>query len=196
MNRSASAFAPGPWLLAALIVAAALSRLLPHPPNFSPIIAMALFGGAYFASRRWALALPLIAMALSDLALAALRGGTWAAYFSPAYLPSLLANYACIALAAVIAMHGLRGNATAGRVLGYSLGGSLLFFALSNFAVWLTAQSVPGYPACSAGLAPCYAAALPFLQWTVLGTLAYAAALFGGFALLRKRLPALRAQTA
>lgn len=195
MNRSASAFAPGPWLLAALIVAAALSRLLPHPPNFSPIIAIALFAGAHFASRRWAVALPLIAMAISDIALAAVRGGTWADYFSAAYLPSLLANYGCIALTVGIALYGLRGKTNAPRVLGFSLGGSLLFFAVSNFAVWLTSHSVPGYPACSAGLAPCYVAALPFLQWTVLGTVAYAAVLFGGFTLLRRQLPTLHAQT-
>ena len=61
MNRPASdsAFAPGPLVLAGLIVAAALTRVLPHPPNFSPVEAMALFGGAYFASRRWAFIVPL-----------------------------------------------------------------------------------------------------------------------------------------
>ena len=55
-----------------MIVAAALSRLLPHPPNFSPVEAMALFGGAYFASRAWAVAVPLLAMLLSDLVMAAM----------------------------------------------------------------------------------------------------------------------------
>jgi hypothetical protein len=54
---------------------------------------------------------------------------------------------------------------------------------------------VPGYPACTTGLVPCYAAAVPFFQWTVLGTLFYSALLFGGFALLRRAVPALRAQT-
>ena len=44
-------FAPGPWALAVMILLAALSRLLPHPPNFSPVEAIALFGGAFFASR-------------------------------------------------------------------------------------------------------------------------------------------------
>ena len=60
----------------------------------------------------------------------------------------------------------------------------------------LTAIAVPGYPACNAGLAACYVAGIPFFQWTVLGTLFYAALLFGGFELLRKRMPALQAQTA
>ena len=53
MNRPASEslLAPGPLVLAGMIVVAALTRLLPHPPNFSPVEAVALFGGAYFASR-------------------------------------------------------------------------------------------------------------------------------------------------
>lgn len=209
MKRSESnaAFAPGPWVLVAMIAAAAMSRLLPHPPNFAPIEAMALFGGAYFASRRLAFMVPLLAMAASDLLLGALRGGTWLEYFTtPQYLPALLANYACIALTVVLAF-GLRSRVSGARVLGYSLAGSVLFFALSNFVTWLTAFAVPNYAqwamafatpnnvACTTGLLPCYVAALPFFQWTVLGTLFYSAVLFGGFALLRRQLPALRAQT-
>lgn len=195
-SRSASLFAPGPWLLAGMIVAAALSRLLPHPPNFSPLIAIALFAGAYFGSRAWAVAVPLLAMLLSDIALSAVHGGFWLDYVRNAdYLTSLLANYGSVALAVLMGF-GLRGKVSGGRVLGFSLAGSLLFFAISNFAVWLTAFHVPYYPACSAGLVPCYVAALPFLQWTVLGTLVYAAVLFGGFALLRQRLPALGLHTA
>jgi hypothetical protein len=197
MNRppSASNFAPGPLLLAALVVAAALTRLLPHPPNFSPVEAIALFGGAYFASRAWAVLVPLAGLLLSDLALGAIKGDTYLQYFtSSTYLPSLLAIYACVALCSLLGF-GLRGRVDGARVLGYSLAGSVVFFALSNLATWLTAIAVPGYPACNTGLAACYVAALPFFQWTVLGTLSYSALLFGGFALLRRKLPALRAQT-
>lgn len=197
MNRpeSPSSFAPGPWVLASMIVVAAMSRLLPHPPNFSPIEAVALFGGAYFASRAWALLVPLLAMMASDVVLGYTLGGTYAEYFTTAhYLPGLLANYACIVLTVLLAS-GLRGRVSGGRVLAYSLTGSVLFFVVSNFALWLTAFAVPGGLACSSGLAPCYVAAIPFFQWTVLGTLFYAALLFGGFALVRQRLPSLRAQT-
>ena len=68
MNRPASSlFAPGPLALSGLIVLAALSRLLPHPPNFSPVEAIALFGGAYFASRAWAVVVPLVGMFLSEV---------------------------------------------------------------------------------------------------------------------------------
>src|SRR5690606_42024641 len=121
--------------------------------------------------------------------------GTYLAYFAAAgYLPSLAANYLCTALTVGLAF-GLRGRVNGTRVLGYSLAGSVLFFVVSNFAVWVTAFVVPGYPACSTGLLPCYVAAIPFFKNTLLGTLFYSAVLFGGFALLRSRLPALRAQT-
>ncbi|MEE7546471.1 hypothetical protein HF319_04960 [Xanthomonas sp. Kuri4-1] len=198
-------------MLAGLILLAALSRLLPHPPNFSPVEAIALFGGAHFASRRWALLVPLAGMALSDIALALIGGvgylpvpgigpghgdaSSYLEYLTRAsYLPALLAVYGCIVLCTLLGF-GLRGRVNGPRVLGYALAGSALFFVLSNFATWLTAFAVPGYPACSTSLTSCYAAALPFLQWTVLGTLTYSALLFGGFALLRRRLPALRLQT-
>ena len=190
MNRSAAdtAFAPGPLVLAALIFVAALSRLLPHPPNFSPVEAIALFGGAYFASRAWALAVPLIALLVSDLVMGAVIGAGYASYIGGV---SFWSVYACIALSTLLGF-GLRGKVGGARVLGYSLAGSVLFFIVTNFGAWLGS---PIYPQSGAGLAAAYAAGIPFFQWTVLGTLAYAAVLFGGFALLRRRLPVLRAQT-
>lgn len=198
MTRAAApstAFAPGPLALTGMILLAALSRLLPLPPNFAPIEAIALFGGAYFARKQLAFIVPVLAMLLSDLVLGMVRGDTYLAYFTnAAYLPSLLANYLSIAATVALAF-GLRGRVNGARVLGYSLGGSVLFFAVSNFAVWLTAFIVPGYPACDISLAACYAAALPFFKNTVMSTLAYSAVLFGAFALLRSRVPALRAQT-
>ena len=103
-----------------------------------------------------------------------------------------LAIYACIALSAVLGF-GLRGRVKSLRVLGYSLAGSLLFFLVTNFAVWLTATDVVAHPACTASLGACYLAGLPFLKWTVLGTLFYAALLFGGYELLQRHVPALRA---
>lgn len=197
MTRPASAIslAPGPLVLAAMIVLAAMSRWLPLPPNFAPIEAIALFGGAYFANRRLAFLVPVLAMLLSDVVLGFARGAVYLDYLtSAAYLPSLVANYLCI-LATVALAFGLRGRVNGARVLGYSLAGSVLFFAVSNFAVWVTAFAVPGYPACSTGLLPCYVAALPFFKTTLLSTLAYSALLFGGFALLRNAVPALRPQT-
>ena len=188
MNRPASLFAPGPLALTGLILLAALTRLLPHPPNFSPVEAIALFGGAYFASRQWALVVPLVVMFLSDLALGLVHGGIYFDYFASA---GFWLVYVCIALSTVLGF-GLRGKVSSGRVLGYSLVGSVLFFIVTNFGAWLGA---PMYPQTAAGLSAAYVAGIPFFQWTVLGTLFYSALLFGGFALLRHKVPALRAQT-
>ena len=188
MNSPASPTAAGPLMLAALIFIAALTRVIPHPPNFSPIEAVALFGGAYFAKRHWALLVPLLAMFASDLVLGLLNGGIYWSYFASA---GYLLVYACIALSTVLGF-GLRGKVGAGRVLAYSLAGSMLFFVVTNFGAWL---SDPFYPKTAAGLIVAYVAGVPFFQWTVLGTLFYSALLFGGFELLRSRVPALRPQT-
>ena len=190
MNRPVSTpFASGPLVLAGLIVVAALTRLLPHPPNFSPVEAVALFGGAYFANRWAAVWVPLAAMFVSDLALGLVNGGIYWSYFLSA---GYLLVYLCIALSAVLGF-GLRGRVGVLRVGGYSLVGSLLFFIVTNFGAWLGS---PMYPQTSAGLAAAYVAGIPFFQWTMLGTLFYSALLFGSFAWLRSRSPALVAQTA
>ena len=188
MNSHAPTPAAGPLMLAALIFIAALTRVIPHPPNFSPIEAVALFGGAYFAKRHWALLVPLLAMFASDLVLGLAKGGLYWGYFASA---GYLLVYACIALSTLLGF-GLRGRVGAGSVLAYSLAGSLLFFVLTNAGVWAFGAM---YPHNAAGLAAAFIAGVPFFQWTVLGTLFYAALLFGGFELLRRQVPALRAQT-
>ena len=151
--------------------------------------AMALFGGAYFASRAWAFVVPLVAMLLSDLVLATMLGGDYAGYFGSAGMALV---YGCIALTTALGLN-LRGRVSGARVLGYSLAGSVLFFVVTNFGVF---AGNPAIPKNVAGLVATYVAGVPFFQWTVLGTLSYSALLFGGFALLRARVPALRAQTA
>ena len=87
----------------------------------------------------------------------------------------------------------LRGRVSVWHVGGYSLVGSLLFFLVTNFGAWLAS---PLYPQNAAGLSAALVAGIPFFQNTVAGTLVYSTLLFGSFALLRQRLPALRAQTA
>jgi hypothetical protein len=164
--------------LLGIVVAAAAMRLLPHWPNFTPIAAMALFGGAHFASRRAAFAVPLAAMALSDLAL-----GLHAA------LPFVYGAFAAIVGLGLL----LRERRSAGRVGGAALASSLLFFAVSNLGAW----AVGGlYPLTAAGLLAATIAALPFFAPTLAGDLFYTALLFGGFALAQRALPALREDAA
>ncbi len=188
---SSTSVAAGPLVLAGMILLAAFSRLLPHPPNFSPIEAVALFGGAFFAHRAWAIVVPLVAMAISDVALGLVNGGIYMDYFLNAHFAAI---YACIVLCTLLGF-ALRGRASGANVLGASLAGSVVFYLTTNFATWVTANPALG-DACARGLGACYIDGLPFFQWTVLGTLFYSALLFGGFALLRARMPQLRAQTA
>ncbi|MDZ4350204.1 MAG: DUF6580 family putative transport protein [Xanthomonadaceae bacterium] len=188
-NAASPRLKTAPVVLTAMIVVAALTRLLPHPPNFAPMEAMALFGGAWFAARHWALVVPLAAMLISDLALAGILGGDYAAYMFTFDHALVYASIVAITLLGF----ALRGRVTGTRLLGYSLAGSVLFFLVTNLGSWL---ALPIYPATPAGLLAAYAAGIPFFQWTVLGTLFYSAILFGGFALLRRQWPTLRAQTA
>ncbi len=171
-----------------MILGAAMVRIAPHPWNFSPVEAMALFGGAYFASRWLAVLVPLAGLLVSDLVLSQIHGGTYATYFGST---SFWLVYACIALSCVLGF-GLRGKVNGLRVLGFSIAGSVLFFLVTNFAAWIGSAM---YPQTAAGLVAAYVAGIPFFQGTLLGSLVFAAILFGGFSLLRQRLPVLRAQT-
>ncbi|HKX91810.1 MAG TPA: DUF6580 family putative transport protein [Sphingomicrobium sp.] len=165
-------------LLCAILAAAAL-RLVPHPPNFTPIGAMALFSGAYLG-RRGAIALvaPLGALLLSDLVL----GFYWG-------MPTV---YFATALVVMIGWLGLRRLSPI-RVGGAALAGSVLFFFVTNFGMWLSSGF---YPLTVAGLQACFVAAIPFFQNTVAGDLFYSAVLFGGFALLERAVPGLRLRPA
>jgi len=160
-------------ILTAVLVAAAL-RLVPHPPNFTPIGAMALFSGAYLADRRLALAAPLAAMLLSDAVIGFHSG-----------MPFV---YGSLALIVLIGWLGLK-RVSSFRIVGAALASSLLFFVVTNFGTWALSGM---YPLTAAGLAACYVAAIPFFQNTVVGDLFYAGLLFGGFALLERAIPAIR----
>ncbi len=166
------------WFALSLVLLAALSRLLPHLPNVAPITALALFGGAYFG-RRLAFFVPLAAMLASDLILGFSGVTLWV--------------YGSIAATVVIGFW-LQGNRTAFRIMGASLAGSVLFFIVTNFGTWVT--ELDTYPHTLSGLAQCYVAAIPFFRNTVLGDLAYTAAIFGAFEAAVKLLPALRERPA
>jgi hypothetical protein len=172
--------------LAGLIVLAALTRLLPHPPNFAPITAMAVFGAIRFGSRRAAVVAPLVALLLSDLAREVLyRNGLaqeWGLYRG---MWVVYGTTALIALMCRIA-HGTRAPA---RIAVATLAGSCLFFLVTNFAVWAEGMF---YPMSAEGLVECYAAAVPFFRNALLGDATYAVILFGAWALAEARLPSLR----
>ena len=161
-------------VLVCMILAAAASRLIPHPPNMASITAVALFGGAYLSDKRLAFLIPVAALFLSDLVLGL--------YSHMEIIYGSFALVVCIGLL-------LRGKRSPLRIAGAALLSSVLFFAVTNFGVWAFGSL---YPKTVAGLLACYVAAIPFFQNTLVGDALYTAVLFGGFALAERWIPALR----
>jgi hypothetical protein len=187
-----SRLSPRTAALGGMILLAALSRLIPHPPNFAPITAIALFGAANF-DRKWkAFLVPLAAMFLSDLGLEALyRLGLSPAWGLHPWMGVVYATFAVIVVMGLC----LRGRTSPATVATMTLASSIVFFLVTNFAVWWLSPDAPfpqGFPKSAAGLIECYTFALGWFHWTLLGDATYATALFGGFAIAERALPSLR----
>lgn len=169
-------------VVATTILLAALCRLLPHPHNFTPVGAIALFGAAYFRQRWVAFLVPALSLWLSDILLNnvvyreyypsfTLNPGT----LSTTYFPFLL----------IVALGGfLLKKVSFSNVVASSLAASVLFFLVSNFFVWQGSQL---YPQNGLGLMLCYEAGLPFFRNGLLGDLFFSGVLFGGYELAKRR---------
>ena len=168
--------------LVGIIFLAAGMRLIPHIPNFTPIAAMALFGGVQFSKKRLAYLLPLGAMVLSDLILGIFvtKTGWW-----HNGIPFV---YGAIAFTVYLGSR-LGKNPSALAIGGGALSSSVFFFLLTNLGVWLTGSL---YPKTLEGLGACFVAALPFFRNSLMGDSLYTLALFGGFALAAQRWHLLR----
>ena len=160
--------------ISVVIFALALFRLLPHWPNVSPVAAMALFGGAFYADKRLAFIVPFVALFLSDLVLGLHN--------------SMVFVYAGFALTVAIGFM-LRNRITVTNTAFAVVVSSVLFFLLTNFGAWLTSAL---YAKTAEGLMQAFVAGIPFFQNSLLGNLAYAAVIFGGYVLLRKNVAILR----
>lgn len=168
-----------------LVVFVIVARIAPHPANVAPVAAAALFAGAYL-SKRFAFAVPLVAMFVSDLMLGFYE------------MPVMLAVYGCFAFSALLGVwvrHGfpsLRGDRRAtwqshaiASVVLASLTGSVVFFLVTNFAVWAASA---WYPHTVDGLLMNYTLALPFFRNTLFGDLFFTGVFFGAADLLRLHL--------
>lgn len=175
-------------IVTGLIIFAALTRLLPHAYNFTPLGAIALFGAAYFTEKRWALVVPLLAFWMSDLLL---NNITYAAYYDGFtwFTSGMLYTYGSIAMIVVLGYYLLK-KITFGRVFGGALGASVIFFIVSNFGVWVSSSM---YPLTTEGFITCYAAAIPFFHYTIAGNVVYSAVLFGTYEWIRAQNPSLLA---
>lgn len=150
-------------VLASFVLVAALTRLLPHPPNFAPITAMALFSGVFFDKKALGFMVPLMAMIISDLFLGFY---TISAFV---YLSFFLIT--------------LLGRGIGKVHVGSVLLASFLFFVISNLGVW-----VLYYPLTLEGFVTCFTLAIPFFGTALLGDVFYSVVLFYGFKAAEKRL--------
>ncbi len=149
------------WLIG-VVALLAMFRFVPHPPNVTPVAAMALFAGAYFSNRALALIIPLAAMALSDMVLG-FHSTVWYVYAGvmlTVLIGSALQRFSIlrVGVAAILA--------------------SLLFFIITNFGAWLHHDM---YPQNIVGLLQSYIAGLPFLRNSLIANLIFSYLVFYGF---------------
>lgn len=142
-------------------------RLLPHIPNFTPIGAIALFGGVYF-SRKIALALPIAAMAISDV---------FIGYYG---FKLMIFVYGSFFLCVILGFW-LKKHKKWQTILGSSILAACIFFFLTNFAVW---AFTPWYAKTFSGIIQCYLMALPFFRNTLFGNLFYVTVFFGAYEII------------
>ncbi len=174
-------------LAGGVLLIAVLGRLIPHTSNFTPVESVALFAGAYLSARYFAFLLPLIVLYLTDLFLnnTILRsfytsdeGIIW-------YKNYML--YSAVSLIAIVAIGSLiKGKIKLWTVGLGALSGSLLFFLVSNFGVWIHSTV---YPKSMTGLVECYTLALPFLRNSILSNLLFTAVLFGAYEWAKSKVP-------
>lgn len=176
MNKSIA------WSLVLLIVVAAVYRIIPNRPwGFAPQLAMALFAGAMIKDRKWAFALPIFSIFISDVlfevlyrnGLSEIRG----------FYGGQVTNYILFAGATGIGF--LMKRVSAIRVLLFSVFSATAYFLASNFLVWMSGG---GYsrPKTFSGLIQCYTDALPFYRGSLIASVFFSVVLFGGYYLLNR----------
>lgn len=147
-----------------LITLGIAARFLPHPANFAPIGAIAIFSGIYLP-KKWAIILPLAAMFFSDIFI-----GFYAWQI-------MLAVYGGFMIMGLIGLQ-IRKNKKLSTILGGTILGSVIFYFLTNFAVWAFGTL---YSHDLSGLAQSYYLAIPFFRNSLLGDLFYTGALVGAY---------------
>ncbi|HEV2339352.1 MAG TPA: DUF6580 family putative transport protein [Patescibacteria group bacterium] len=169
-----------------IILLSAIFRLIPHVPNFTPITAMALFGGVYLG-KKYALLIPLLAMILSDYLLLYINPfSTHMFNFSYVYPPqtlwysnTIVAVYGSFLISGLIGLL-LKKHKSITNVVLASFIASIQFFLITNAAVWMSGM----YDRSILGLWESYIAGIPFFRFTLAGDLFYTVALFGTYELV------------
>lgn len=157
-------------ILALILIAfGVVFRLIPHPSNFTPIIAIALFSGAYFNQKKLKFLIPLTTMLISDAIIGFYQGIeiTYLAILTSVGIGSLLSLQKFQPFSTILA----------------SIASSFLFFIITNFAVWAGSGM---YEQTWKGLIECYWMAIPFYQNAIIGDLLFSVIIFGSYHLWSK----------
>ena len=162
-------------ILAVLIALGVAGRLLPHPPNFTPMAAIALFAGFIFIKRYMAVVAVISTMLLCDYFA---FGSLSASWFGS---KSMFVVYLAL-LFPIVFKNFLQKKLGVLRIFGAAIASSTVFFLATNFAVWAFS---PMYEKTLEGLVLCYTMAIPFFQNTVAGDLIWSGTIFGAYFALR-----------
>ena len=165
-------------LIVAMIIFAAVIRIVPHPWNLAPVGAMALFSGAVIRNRAMAVLIPLLGLLAGDLFIG-----------FHVLMPVVYASF----VVSIMIGWLLRERRSIPRVGVAVLFGAIQFFLITNLGVWVLLNS---YPKTSAGLAACYIAGLPLFWNTLAGDALFSALLFGALFLAERAYPAFRPNVA
>ena len=170
------------YFVLGLILIAAFSRIIPHYPNFTPLCAIALFGGKYFRNKNIAFLIPIVALWFSDVVI---NNFILSQYFEgfTFFYSGFYWQYGTFLLITLIGRKTLN-NFSFLKLLGVSISSSLLFFIISNFGVWISSSI---YSKDILGLIACYTVAIPFYIGTLSGSIFYSFFLFGSYELLSKK---------
>ena len=168
-------------VLSIIILLAAFTRIMPHPPNFSPMAAIGLFGAAHFAKKWQAFFIPLIGIWISDLVINnyvySISSSNFVWFYSGFYWQYI--SYILIIFTGLFIFNrGISLTKTAGGMIS----SSGIFFLVSNFGVWAGGTM---YPKNFGGLITCYAAGVPFIHNTIISDILFTTVLFGTYYLLQ-----------
>lgn len=153
-------------LAIALILLGIMMRFIPHVPNFTPVVAIALFSGFYL-NKKYAVLVPLSLMIVTDIFLG--------------FHNVMFFTWGSLILIVALGLIQKKRKSVL-TIAGSSIASAILFFAITNFGVWLGGW----YSYTLKGLVDCYVMAIPFFRTTLFSTLIYSAVLFSAYELIAK----------
>ena len=155
-------------LIIVFILLGIITRIIPHPPNFTSLLAIALFSGAYIKNQYMAILIPLLIMFISDLIIG---------------LPISTSVYISFVFITLIG-GSLQNNTTGVKIIKSSILASIVFFIITNFTVFITSGM---YTKNLLGFVECYIAAIPFFTNTLISTITYSIIMFFSFKLIHRK---------